>query len=217
MTTNEVQNLIRQNIALYKVSEKALSEKDAAIQIAVWASALQDVPAPAGFAAMQKAFAVCRFPVTLADLMNQLRAMQAEHSETSAECWARLLSTARKAEQNADCYRFTAHLPDGRTQGQAAKAKNQALFDDLHPAARRWLGSLQELVELGRMDDVGLRIRRTSFEKSFSEYQVNAPLNPRFLNASLPEAANVERAKMSSERSMCSGKAEILKIEGTNV
>lgn len=181
MTLKDVQKLMQQNIAMYRISEKALSREDAAAQLTIWAAALRDVPACAGQAAMQRAFAVCRFPVTLADLIGQLRAMQTAQSVTASECWDSLLKAARRAAGNEACYGYTFREADGRTQGQIAREKNQELFSDQHPAARAWLGGVHAFVELGRVDGEALRFQRMGFERAFAEYQAAAPLDTTLL------------------------------------
>lgn len=87
MTIDEVTALMRWNVAMYSNSAKPLTDENAATQIAIWSAELADVPAYAGQAAMQKAFTVCRFPVTLADLCDQLRAIQTQYEIPSADAW----------------------------------------------------------------------------------------------------------------------------------
>ena len=177
MTTKEVQVLIRQNLAMYRVGEKTFTEEQAATQLATWAAALKDVPAQAAFQAMQQAFVVCRFPVTLADLFARLRQMQSTQRPTAAEEWAALLKEARKAASEAGQYTYTMRLPDGRTQGQAARERNKARFESLHPAAQKYLGHMSELVNLGDCDDTSLRFERQRFEKAYREYIDSEPID----------------------------------------
>ena len=177
MTTKDVQILIRQNLAMYRVGEKTFTEEQAATQLATWAAALKDIPAEAGFLAMQRASTVCRFPVTLADLFEQLRRMQSTQRPTAAEEWAALLKEARKAASDAGQYTYTMRLPDGRPQGQAARERNKARFESLHPAAQKFLGHVSELVNLGDCDDTSLRFERQRFEKAYREYIDNEPLD----------------------------------------
>ena len=145
--------------------------------LSVWAVELKDVPASAGVLAMRRAFTVCRFPVTIADLFEQLRRMQSTQCPTAAEEWAALLKEARKAASDAGQYTYTMRLPDGRTQGQAARERNKARFESLHPAAQKFLGHVSELVNLGDCDDTSLRFERQRFEKAYREYIDNEPLD----------------------------------------
>ena len=78
MTVQEIQTMIRQNMVLYRNVAKPLTDKEADLLIATWADALSDVPSAAGKLAFRRALRVCHFPVLIADLYDQLRAMQME-------------------------------------------------------------------------------------------------------------------------------------------
>lgn len=194
MTVKETQALIRQNLAMYRVGEKTFTEEQAATQLAIWAAALQDVPARAGMQAMQRAFTVCRFPVTLADLFDQLRAMQATQSRPAADVWRELLQAARKAHDNAAEYRYTFRGPDGKTQGQHARERNQALYAALHPAAREWLGSVDELAALEELDERSLHYRRKDFEQLYAAFVQRQALDPELLQLALSNASRPQIA-----------------------
>ena len=198
MTAKEVQVLIRQNLAMYRIGEKTFTEEQAATQIATWAAALKDIPAEAGFLAMQRAFTVCRFPVTLADLFEQLRRMQSTQRPTAAEEWAALLKAARKAASDAGQYTYTMRMDDGRTQGQAARERNKARFESLHPAAQKFLGGTEGLISLGDADDTALRFAKRDFEKAYREYVDAEPFDAAALNKAA--ALALPTAHMLEER-----------------
>lgn len=126
---------------------------------------------------MLQAFTVCRFPVTLADLMEQLRNMQTTCEPTAGEAWTKLLTTARKAADTACEYNFTIRTAEGITQGEAAKIRNRKRWDELHPAAQKWMGSLSALINLGNMDDYSLSYQRRDFERAYKAHQEQTPLN----------------------------------------
>ena len=128
MTVQEIQTMIRQNMVLYRNVAKPLTDKEADLLIATWADALSDVPSAAGKLAFRRALRVCHFPVLIADLYDQLRAMQMESEPKAADLWQLVCERAHKANENKGLYSFTGHLPDGRTQGQAARDANKRLF-----------------------------------------------------------------------------------------
>lgn len=202
MTFNDTKKLMDLNFAMYKGSERELSKEQAATQLTVWATVLKDVPFSAGQKAMLKAFSVCRFPVTLADLMSQLHTMQAETDVSGPECWAATIKAGRQAANNAAGYSYTAKTADGRTQGQIMRDRNKELFESLHPAARQWLGSLPELVNLGRMDSEALKYQRREFEKAFATYQAERPLMPEQLERAGRAIQQGEKQRMMPEAAL---------------
>lgn len=182
MTLTEVRALLEQNKAMYKQSEKPLTDNEAAIQLGVWASALKDISPLVALEAMQKAFTVCRFPVTLADLMGQLRAMQASCERSPAELWCDLVQLAKHAASTEQEYRFTARTPEGPTQGELARKRNRERFEKLPLMVQKYLGNLNGLITMGRMDEEALRFERNRFEKACEEYRVSNPLCTAALN-----------------------------------
>lgn len=92
MTVQEIQTMIRQNMVLYRNVAKPLTDKEADLLIATWADALSDVPSAAGKLAFRRALRVCHFPVLIADLYDQLRAMRSfplqKQSEQAFTDWA---------------------------------------------------------------------------------------------------------------------------------
>ena len=196
MTVNEVRILLERNKAMYKISEHALTDQQAAAELGTWAEALNDVPANVGLQAMKAAFQHCRFPVTLADLFAQLHAMQQAQQPSVAELWRAAADAAGKAANTAEKYRYSAHLPDGRTQGDAAKEQNRRRFEDLPPIVREWLGNIDGLVELGRLNDEAAQFRKGNFERFFLDYQARAPLDLAALSRAAALAGKTEAPRL---------------------
>lgn len=185
MTIPEVSALYAQNVTFYAGRVPAPSKEAAALQVSVWASALADVPANAAQAALVRAFTVCRFPVTLADLMEQLHAMQAESEPRAGEVWQQIAQAAHRARENKGLYSFTGKDAAGRRISDTAREANKQIFYILPAPARQWLGTLQALIDLDSEDAAGQAIRRRDFERFYKDYQETRPLNPAQL-AALP-------------------------------
>lgn len=198
MTIQEIQTMIRQNMVLYRNVAKPLTDKEADLLIATWADALADVPSEAGKIAFRRALQVCHFPVLIADLYDQLRSMQLESEPKAADLWQLVCEKSHKANENKGLYVYTGHLPDGRTQGQAARDANQKLFAELPPAVQEYFGSLQALIDLDAETASGKSIRRRDFEKFYSDWQQRQPLDPQ----KLPCAAAGPALKATSKKAL---------------
>lgn len=194
MEPNEVKELLQLNKKMYQHSERPMADDTIAVQLAVWSVALRNVPAQAGRIAMQRAFTVCRFPVTLADVCDQLRAMQAAQNRPAAAVWREILQAAHKAHNNAAEYRYTFRGPDGKTQGQHARERNRAIYTALHPAAREWLGSVDELAALEDLDERSLNYRRKDFERLYAAFVQRQALDPELLQLALSNASRPQIA-----------------------
>lgn len=175
MTTNDVAKLLKLNKDMYQHSDRPFTDDTLAVWLTVWTAALKDVPAEAGLLALHKAFTVCRFPVTLADLCAQLRAMQAANCAPAATLWELILKAAHQVQENATQYGHTFREPDGQTQGQHARNQNKAIFAALPLVAHEWLGSVRELSALDTLDTTALNFKRKEFEKIYAEYLNKLP------------------------------------------
>lgn len=123
MTTNDVAKLLKLNKDMYQHSDRPFTDDTLAVWLTVWTAALKDVPTEAGLMALHRAFTVCRFPVTLADLCAQLRSMQAANCTPVGTMWERILKAAHEAKENMSRYprRNQRHSrPDGTRSSAAA-------------------------------------------------------------------------------------------------
>lgn len=179
MTIDEVTVLMKWNLAMYANCAKPLSEENAATQITIWAAELANVPAYAGQKAMRKAFTVCKFPVTLADLCDQLRSIQAEYAVPAAEAWKKILQMISRV-------RYCGEPP----------LDYPAMFLDLPDVARDWLGSYHAALALNNMTDEGRRYKRSEFERFYDKWAKTRPLNP----ALLPVNEESEKQLTSARR-----------------
>ena len=125
-----------------------------------------------------RAFTVCRFPVTLADLCSQLHSMQEESDPPAGQLWAQITEAAYRARENKSLYSYTGRAADGRSIRQVAQEANKQIFEGLPDACRAWIGTLQALIDLDGDDATGKNFRRRDFEKFYREYQAARPLDP---------------------------------------
>lgn len=178
MTIDEVKELSKQNMIAYNMKNVPVSQDAANYQLSIWAATLAPVPAPAAQAALMRAFTVCRFPVTLADLCNQLRAMQTEADPPAAALWDQISAAAHRANENKGLYSYTGRGADGCPIAETARKNNRAIFEELPAPARLWVGTLQALIDLDKEDSACKVFRHRDFVKFYDDYQKNRPLDP---------------------------------------
>lgn len=174
MTVDEVTALMKWNVAMYANCAKPLSEENAATQITIWAAELANVPAYSGQKAMRKAFTVCKFPVTLADLCDQLRSVQAEYAVPAAEAWKKILQMISRV-------RYCGEPP----------LDYPAMFSSLPDVAQDWLGSYHAALALNNMSDEGRAYKRSEFERFYDKWQKTAPINPALLPTCADDCARL--------------------------
>lgn len=111
-----------------------------------------------------------KFPPTPGEVTAELKKSVKCRINTSTE-WDLLLDVCERINDLRTEFNYTI-IPDGetRTQGQLAREKAQAVFDNLPAALKEYVGSFPALLqfaqEIAGQDEVGLSIRRRDYEQS---------------------------------------------------
>lgn len=104
--------------------------------------------------------------MTLADLCDQLRSIQAEYAVPVADAWKKILWMISRVHY---CGEPPLDYP--------------AMFSALPDVAQDWLGSYHAALALNNMSDEGRMYKRGEFERYYEKWTKTAPLNPVLLPA----------------------------------
>lgn len=172
MTKEEAAELILMNATLYKLGTKPLSDDEMKTTIDIWTYQFRDYPGEVVKRAFLAANRVCKFPITVADIFDQLT----QGINPDAE-WSELADAARKAQKYL-CWRNWPMVIGMDEHGGLLRSDGteelKKLFDELPPAAKRYAGSVGGLEELARTPD--LTYRRVEFLKQSREEIETAPM-----------------------------------------
>ena len=126
--------------------------KDTDVQTLVktWTLLLKDYPDNAVDVAFVKCLQVCKMPPTPADVIEQLHSMAEALEPTDEELWGEYIKALDKTEREIYYFPFTAVEENGRTQGDNAKMRVQALWDGLPERLKQYIGSKGELMRIAR-------------------------------------------------------------------
>lgn len=189
MTKEEAAELILMNATLYKLGTKPLTDNEMKTTIDVWAYQFKDYPGETVKRAFLAANRICKFPITVADIFEQLT----QGINPDAE-WNELADAARKAQKYISWRNFPMVVGIDEKGGllrSDGTEELKALFDGLPPAAKRYAGSVGGLEELARTQD--LTYRRVEFLKQSREDITTAPREAARLRSG-PEPARLEAA-----------------------
>ena len=146
MSEQEVTKLIKLNIDNYPGRFLANANKEQIkTMAATWWQLFKDLPAEAVMNAYLKALTVCEFPVTPANIFNELRKIQAANRPTIEELWRKLISAARYCHNEAYYFQFS----NAETHRENCRQK----FSKLPQECREFIGNYGRLIDLGEMEN----------------------------------------------------------------
>lgn len=171
MTVQEVSKLIVINRTSYPHLYKGHTDADLQALVANWAAQLKDIPAELGLQAFLLAQRKAgSWPVSIGQMFEALEEITAQSRPNTGTLWHACLKAAHAAYENYGCYNFTARLPDGRTQGQAARDRNEALWSSLPLEIRDWAGGISTLIDMDRRSTADLeQYVRPGFERAVAQ------------------------------------------------
>ena len=131
-----------------------------------WAVLLRDISDEVTDIALMQSLKVCKVPPTPADVLEQVRSIQAAFEPTDEEMWTELLQALRRTRQLVYRFGFTFVEDNGKTQGEIAKEDFETLWNSLPEKLRYYLGSKGELIRMGNYSDEDMTYEKTRFLKT---------------------------------------------------
>lgn len=163
MTREDVAKLIRMNFVLYKLGAKPLTDDEMELMLDAWAYQFRDYDGSTVKRAFLAANRVCKYPISVADIVDQLP------KEDMADSWRKLKAAIGKVEYYMgwrSCPMVLGIDDNGRPVKSSGTDEIAAVFDGLPQTVKKWLGSSSELVNLSRYSEDELdRYRRPEFMK----------------------------------------------------
>lgn len=143
--------------------------KDSNIEITarVWELTLKDIPDNIVEVAFLKCIQTCKMPPTPADVFEKINAMAEVTKETDEELWGIYTKALKQTATQIYYFQFTFIEPNGKTQGQNARAKVTSIWGGLPERLKQYIGSEGELLRMARdYTDDELKFEKTRFLKT---------------------------------------------------
>lgn len=168
MELNEVSDLIRMNMTLYKNSAKPLSEKELEAMASVWYWHFKDYDARLVKRAFLAANAVCVYPIQPADIFEQLKIMAKNNSAAPSDLWQALKSAASKVPGLLYQRQYPKVICVDEKTGKLIKSNGEKelneLFDKLPAQVKSYLRNVNGLVSMAQYSDEELeRYKKRDF------------------------------------------------------
>lgn len=168
MDLNEVSDLIRMNMTLYKNSAKPLSEKELEAMASVWYWHFKDYDANVVKRAFLAANAVCVYPIQPADIFEQLKIMAKNNSAAPSDLWQALKSAVAKVPGLLYQRQYPKVICVDEKTGKLIKSNGEKelneLFDKLPAQVKSYLRNVNGLVSMAQYSDEELeRYKKRDF------------------------------------------------------
>lgn len=168
MDLNEVSDLIRMNMTLYKNSAKPLSEKELEAMASVWYWHFKDYDANVVKRAFLAANAVCVYPIQPADIFEQLKNIARQNSASPSDLWQSLKSAASKVPGLLYQRQYPKVIGVDEKTGKLIKSNGDKelneLFYKLPAQVKSYLRNVNGLVSMAQYSDEELeRYKKRDF------------------------------------------------------
>lgn len=177
MDLNEVTDLIRMNMMLYKNSAKPLSEKELEAMASVWFWHFKDYDAKVVKRAFLAANAVCVYPIQPADIFKQLNEMQKRNQPSDVQLWDTLKESLSKipALMHRKQYPLVLGIDEktGKLIQSDGRKEIKEIYDNLPEQIKKFFASVNGMVDFSLLseDEIERYRKREFFE--FLEKQEN--------------------------------------------
>lgn len=153
MNRQDVQALLALNKSNYPSAYREMTKPEVEALLKSWLSALEPYPPELVQAAYLRALTRCRFPVTLADIFDELRAVKNAGRPSVEALWRELTAVADYCADRAWRFDFNGpgELP-GMTQGDCERNRCMERMRGMSAENRDFIGNLSRLISFGRMD-----------------------------------------------------------------
>lgn len=132
-----------------------------------WWALLKDFPDEVVEVAFYKTMQEAEQPPVPATIIKNIRALQEATEPTDEELWNEFTTALREAQRQVYYFRFTAIEPNGRTQGDNARARVNRLWEELPEKVRQYIGGKGEFIRMAReSDQEDLKYEKTRFLKN---------------------------------------------------
>ncbi len=163
-STNTITEIIAAIKTIYPYYAK---DADVKTLVKTWGALLHGYDDNAVMTALYMCLQTCKMPPTPADLIEKLGDMQTALELSDEELWNTLIDALPKARRYIYAFGFTYIEPNGKTQGQNARAAFSELWQSLPEKIKGYLGGEGELIRLAQSaDDEELKFERNRFLKT---------------------------------------------------
>jgi hypothetical protein len=156
MNKRDVVGLIAMNKLNFPNAYKDFCKEEHQALVACWLDQLGPYDAGLIEAAFSRALKVCKFPVTLADIFNELRKMRQAVEKPIEQLWQEFMKASRRCKELSEGFGYTFVEANGKMQGQNYFIAAKDIYNKLPLEVQEYCGSLNRLIDFASVDNAHL-------------------------------------------------------------
>jgi hypothetical protein len=156
MNKVDVVELIAMNKINFPNAYKDIGKEESQALVACWLNQLEPYDKYLVREAFNRALKVCKFPVTLADIFNEIRKIQKAVEKPIEQLWMEFQQASRKCKELSLGFGYTYIEDNGSSQGKNHRDEARGIFDSLSPEVKEYCGSLGRLIDFADVDSAHL-------------------------------------------------------------
>ena len=153
-------NITRKNVvemvgvikATYPYTYKDIDSDTMKLLVETWFASLCKYDKKVVDVAFKKAIESCKMPPTLADIIEHITDISALNEPTDTELWEQLVKIVDEVEDCVYHFNFGLIEANGKTQGENAKDRFNAIWDNMPQVLKDYCGNKSGLISLTEID-----------------------------------------------------------------
>ena len=139
--------------AVYPYTFKNATQEELELAVNTWQEALSSYPDDLVQYAFKEAIKACKMPPTIADVIEQIEKVKSARDKSDGELWNEYLNLIYLAKDLTGRFHYSAK-EEGKTQGERAREELHAAFEVADERIKDFLGSVGNLVDVCKTDDL---------------------------------------------------------------
>lgn len=191
LTKKDILQLIGVIKLNYAYAYKDIDKNNLSLMAEVWFNSLKIYPKEIVLQVMQYTLEKSTYPPSLADIINNLKEIVYSTYPNANELWNEISEAIDKATQ---IYYFgEQHSIDG----VRPKDRLQRVFDSLNEICREWLGNIETLKSMRKLDTTALACEKARFIKDLPNILERVFIQKRCTNSYISQA--IDKLKITQE------------------
>lgn len=166
VTLNDINQYITMIRINFENAYKSQTAEEREMLLMSWYAILKNYPKEICDVAVLNAIKNAEFAPRIGAIVSEIDKMQSAFEKTEAELWNEL---ERRLREVVDCvysFKFTYIEPNGLSQGDNARLRVKAIFNELPPELREYVQNPSGLIQLSKLRDEQLNFEKGRFNKA---------------------------------------------------